>query len=71
VNAVQNVNGAPVAFVKTAGGRFEQRLLRLGQRSGDWVEIAEGHNTGDTVVTEGSFLLKSEARKGELGHHEE
>jgi membrane fusion protein, heavy metal efflux system len=70
-NAVQNVDGTTVAFVKAAGDRFEKRPLRLGQRSGDWVEVTDGLKAGDTVVTEGSFLLKSEAKKSELGHHEE
>ncbi len=70
-NAVQNVDGSPVAFVKTDGGGFERRALRLGQRAGDWVEIVEGLRPGDTVVTEGSFLLKSEAGKGQLGDHED
>ncbi len=70
-NAVQNVDGTTVAFVKAAGDRFEKRVLSLAQRSGDWVEVTEGLKAGDTVVTEGSFLLKSEAKKSELGHHEE
>lgn len=69
--AVQNVRGAAAAFVPAGGGRFEKRPLRLGRRSGDWVEVIEGLKAGDTVVTEGSFLLKSEAGKSELGHHEE
>ncbi|MGE5568163.1 MAG: efflux RND transporter periplasmic adaptor subunit [Rhodospirillales bacterium] len=69
--AVQNVDGTAVAFVKTAGGRFEKRMLKLGQSSGDWVEILEGIQAGEVVITEGSFLLKSEAKKGELGHHHE
>jgi membrane fusion protein, heavy metal efflux system len=70
-NAVQNVDGATVAFVKATGDRFEKRPLRLGQRFGEWVEVTEGLKAGDTIVTEGSFLLKSEAKKSELGHHEE
>ncbi|MBA3975706.1 MAG: hypothetical protein C0504_15990 [Candidatus Solibacter sp.] len=70
-NAVQNIDGTTVAFVKLAGNRFEKRVLKLGQRAGDWVEVAEGLKAGDTFVTEGSFLLKSEAKKSDLGHHEE
>ena len=71
VNAVQNVGGVAVAFVRAAGNRFEKRVLRLGQRSADWVEVIDGVSAGDTVVTEGSFLLKSEAKKSELGEHED
>jgi len=69
-NAVQNVDGTAVAFVKGEGDRFEKRALKLGQRSGGWVEIVEGLRAGETVVTEGSFLLKSEAKKADLGHEE-
>ncbi len=65
--AVQTVGGQEVAFVP-AGGGFEKRVLTLGERVGDWVEVAAGLEAGEKVVTEGSFLLKSEARKGELGH---
>lgn len=68
--AVQNLEGEPVAFVKTAAG-FEKRSLQLGGRSDGWVEVLSGLQPGETVVTEGSFLLKSEALKSELGHHEE
>ncbi len=71
VAAVQSIDGTSVAFVKAAGDRFEKRALKVGQRVGGWVEVAEGLKAGDSVVTEGSFLLKSEAKKGELGHHEE
>ncbi len=69
--AVQNVDGRAVAFVPAGGGGFEKRVLTLGERVGDWVEVAAGLEAGERVVTEGSFLLKSEARKGELGHHED
>ena len=30
-------------------------------------EILKGLSPGDTIVTEGSFILKSEMLKGELG----
>lgn len=70
-SAVQNIDGRAVAFVKRADGRFDERVLEVGGRSGDWVDVITGLAAGDTVVTEGSFLLKSEARKSELGNHEE
>ncbi|HWQ54337.1 MAG TPA: efflux RND transporter periplasmic adaptor subunit [Bryobacteraceae bacterium] len=69
--AVQNDGGRAVTFVKSADGGFAERVLELGARSGEWVEVVAGLTAGETVVTEGSFLLKSEARKSELGHHEE
>jgi RND family efflux transporter MFP subunit len=68
--AVQSAGGKTVAFVKTSATRFEMRPLILGERSGEWVEVVGGLSAGETVVTEGSFLLKSEAGKGALGGHE-
>jgi Cu(I)/Ag(I) efflux system membrane fusion protein len=49
-------------FLARAGGRFEPRLVRVGARAGDRVEIADGLAEGDTVVTTGNFLLDSESR---------
>ena len=68
--AVAKVEDHMVAFVKRENG-FEKRPVELGQRVGDWVEVTEGLEKGEAVVTEGAFLLKSEARKAELGHHED
>jgi cobalt-zinc-cadmium efflux system membrane fusion protein len=69
-NAIQMVDEGSVAFVKRGGDRFEKREVRLGSRSGEWVQVLEGLEAGEVVVTEGSFLLKSELRKGELREHE-
>jgi Cu(I)/Ag(I) efflux system membrane fusion protein len=50
------------AFVSKEGGRFEPRLLRVGGRSGDKVQVAAGLAEGEAVVTTGNFLLDSESR---------
>ncbi len=42
-------------------GRYQSRKVRMGIESGDWIEIAEGLQSGDTVVTSGQFLIDSEA----------
>ena len=42
-------------------GRFESRSVSAGIESGDWVEILDGIEPGDTVVTSGQFLIDSEA----------
>lgn len=69
--AVQQIEGQPVAFVPEGQGRFARRALTLGARTGGWVEVTAGLSEGESVVTEGSFLLKSQARKSELGRHED
>lgn len=68
--AVTKVEDHMVAFVKR-GDTFEKRPVELGQRVGNWVEVTEGLQAGEAVVTEGVFLLKSELKKAELGHHED
>lgn len=42
-------------------GRFEARKVRSGMESGDWVEILEGLEPGEKVVTSAQFLIDSEA----------
>jgi hypothetical protein len=34
---------------------------------GEWVELTSGVTEGDTIVTTGSFFLKAEMQKAELG----
>jgi Cu(I)/Ag(I) efflux system membrane fusion protein len=49
-------------FVAKGDGHFEPRLVKVGARSGDDVQVAEGLVEGETVVTTGNFLLDSESR---------
>jgi RND family efflux transporter MFP subunit len=62
--AVQEIEGKPFVFVKTASGEFERRDVTLGQEAEGWVEVRAGAKEGEAVATTGSFLLKSELLKG-------
>ncbi len=42
-------------------GKFEARNVVAGIESGEYVEILEGVNEGDEIVTSGQFLIDSEA----------
>jgi len=42
-------------------GRFESRPVRAGIESGDWVEIIDGVEPGESLVVSGQFLIDSEA----------
>ena len=65
--AIQLREGEPLVFVPLGGGRFAAREVELGRREGGWVEVVSGLAAGERVVTEGSFFLKSELAREELG----
>jgi multidrug efflux pump subunit AcrA (membrane-fusion protein) len=64
--SVQDDLGKSIVFVKTGERTFVRREVVTGERFGGAVEILKGLEAGETVVTSGSFLLKSEIRKGGL-----
>jgi cobalt-zinc-cadmium efflux system membrane fusion protein len=68
--AVQEIEGKPFVFVKTAKGAFERRDVALGQEADGWIEVRSGVREGEEVAASGSFLLKSELLKGSLAEEE-
>ncbi|MCP5025459.1 MAG: hypothetical protein GY929_04165 [Actinomycetia bacterium] len=67
--AVQRDGDEPIVFVRTGPGRFERREVEIGRTGDELVEILAGVAEGEEVVTEGSFLLRSQASADELGGH--
>lgn len=68
-SAVLDENGVPTVFVMTGGESFERRPVRIGARDGDWLEVVEGLEPGQRVVSRGAYLVKLAAtRTGEIGH---
>lgn len=65
--AVQQIAGRDMVFVQAKGG-FQAIPVSVGSRSGGRVEIISGLNTGQTVVTEGAFVLKSQLGANEAEH---
>jgi Cu(I)/Ag(I) efflux system membrane fusion protein len=49
-------------FVAKGEGHFEPRLVKVGARVGEKVQVSAGVAEGETVVTTGNFLLDSESR---------
>lgn len=68
--AVQQVRGKPVAFVREAEDVFVPRELQVGRTAGSYIEVVAGVKEGEQVVTEGGFYLKSTVLKEELGEGE-
>jgi cobalt-zinc-cadmium efflux system membrane fusion protein len=66
-DAVQELEGNKVVFATRDGRTFLPRAVRLGATSGGMVEVTGGLAEGERYVAKGSFLLKSELKKGELG----
>jgi cobalt-zinc-cadmium efflux system membrane fusion protein len=58
--SVQNLNGNPVVFVRRANSEFEARPVKSGARVDHQVEIIEGLQDGEEVVTAGAFVVKSQ-----------
>jgi cobalt-zinc-cadmium efflux system membrane fusion protein len=66
--AVQQIDNATVVFITRAPGIYEKRGVTLGRRFGDVYEVVAGVEGGESVVTEGGFILKSELLRSEMGH---
>ena len=64
-SAVQNVGDRTVVYLANPKepGKFIEREVRLGQPSGEQVEVVSGVQPGDVVVTEGSFFVRAERER--------
>ena len=65
--ALQTLEDEQIVFVALSETKFEKRVVKIGLEQHGRVQIVEGLKEGDHVVTEGSFILKSELLKGDLG----
>jgi len=68
--ALQKYGNENFVFVQIDDGRFEKRLVTIGDRIDDGYFIANGIIPGEQVVGAGSFKLKSELLKSEIGQDE-
>jgi RND family efflux transporter MFP subunit len=73
VSAVIDSGTRQVVLVQLAPGRFEPRVVRLGGRGENYVEVLEGVAEGEQVVISANFLIDAEsnlkAALGGLGEH--
>ncbi|CAL8973898.1 MULTISPECIES: efflux RND transporter periplasmic adaptor subunit [Rhodoplanes] len=63
--AVQQVEGRDSVFVQAQGG-FQAVPVTVGRRASGRAEIVEGLRPGQTVVTRGAFVLKSQLEASEV-----
>lgn len=66
-SAVQRAGDAQLVFVREQVDSYLARRVRVVSRQGDRVRIAGAVQPGDSVVTTGSFLLKTETLKDSIG----
>ena len=65
--AIQWEGCCNVVFVPRSATEFQPRKVRLGYEVDGWCAIEEGLSGDELVVTQGSFLLKTELMKGSIG----
>lgn len=66
-HSIQLVDGQPFVFVEHTPGKYEMRPIERGTDLDENVEVLRGVNADETIVVDGSFILKSEALKGQMG----
>lgn len=70
-DAVVDTGTSQHVFVDLGEGRFAPRVVKLGTRFDDRVEIVDGLSVGESIVASGVFLIDSESRlraSGGTGH---
>lgn len=65
-DAIQQIDGQDVIFVRTAADRFAIRPVRIGETSEGRTPVFEGLKTGEQIVIRGSFVLKSQLLKSSM-----
>jgi cobalt-zinc-cadmium efflux system membrane fusion protein len=65
-DALQQVSGVDVVFVRTAPDKFTARPVHVGEADDGKTPILEGISPGDMIAVRGSFILKSQLLKSTL-----
>jgi cobalt-zinc-cadmium efflux system membrane fusion protein len=65
--AIQQVNGQDVVFVRVAADRFKVQTVQTGENMRGNVRILQGLKPGEQVITRGSFIAKSQLLKSSIG----
>jgi RND family efflux transporter MFP subunit len=68
-SALQDEDGLSVVYVQAGGERFLRRIVQIGARDGDWVQLLGGVQPGERVVTLGAHLVRLAASSGKVPEH--
>jgi cobalt-zinc-cadmium efflux system membrane fusion protein len=66
-DAVQQVNGQDAVFVRSTLDHFVMRPIQAGDSAQGMVSVLSGIRRGEQVVTQGSFLVKSQLLRSSIG----
>jgi membrane fusion protein, heavy metal efflux system len=69
-SAIQTLEGRSTLFIEVEPGVFERRFVEIGHSFEGFTEILAGLKVDDRVVTEGSFVVKSEFAKASLAEED-
>jgi len=69
VNALLEDYGSYSVMVQLSGESFERRPVKIGKRNGENVEILEGLQVGEVVVTTGAYQVKMASMSGSTPAH--
>ncbi len=64
---VREGDGTMSVWVTTDGRHFAKRTVKIGLQQDDWVQILEGLQPGETVVTDGAVFLSNKLLLGDAG----
>lgn len=68
-SAVIDDNGLSVVYVQESGESFSRRVVKLGVRDGDWIQVINGVKAGERVVSQGAYFVKlASSSQDEIGH---
>jgi multidrug efflux pump subunit AcrA (membrane-fusion protein) len=65
-DAIQQIDGQDVVFVRTAADRFTVRPVHTGETAGGKTPVLDGLKAGEQIVVRGSFTLKSQLLKSTM-----
>ena len=69
VGAIVDDGGRPVVFVQRDGESFERRPVSTGASAGSYVQVVEGLQAGDRVVSRGAYLVRLAALSTQIPAH--
>jgi multidrug efflux pump subunit AcrA (membrane-fusion protein) len=61
-SAVLSPGAEPVVYADLGNGYYEQRKVKLGRVGDEYVEVLDGLEEGDKIVTSGGLLIDAEAQ---------